>query len=342
LRPVASASEEEATEALLINRHAERLAERHGARVWRLGLDGGFGCPNRPPALNEGGDGRGRGGCIYCAPSASRAPYAQGASIAEQLGAALAFARRRYGARLFFPYFQAFSSTWAPVDVLRRRYDEALRALEAMAPGSGRGLVISTRPDCVDEEKAALLASYAGRGLEVWVELGLQSGRDSTLARIRRGHTVGDFMRACRLLALPGLRVAAHLILGLPGENRNDMLAGTRLVSSLHLAGVKFHDLHVPRGSILAGEYLGGEVTLLSRTSYLEVLADAIELLAPETEIIRIATDSPETERFAPRAAFDKAALYRGLEEVLASRETRQGSGFSQGGGNSLAGENGI
>jgi radical SAM protein (TIGR01212 family) len=247
--------------------------------------------------------------------------------IAVQARAALAFARRRYGARLFFPYFQAFSSTYAPVDFLKERYDEALAAVEEAMPGSVRGLVVSTRPDCVDVAIAELLEAYADRGLEVWVELGLQSGVDATLLRIRRGHTVADFIGACRILARPGIRVAAHLILGLPGEDSAAMLEGPRIVADLGLAGVKFHDLHVPRGSALAAEFLSGEISLLSMDSYLGVLADAVELLEPSTEILRLGTDTTAAERLAPRRAFDKRLLYERLEALLEARGSRQGSG---------------
>jgi len=247
-------------------------------------------------------------------------------SITVQARAALAFARRRYGARLFFPYFQAFSSTYGPEDLLQARYDEAIAAIEEAMPGSVRGLVVSTRPDCVDAATVDLLGSYADRGLEVWVELGLQSGVDATLARIRRGHSVSDFVEACRLLARPGIRVAAHLILGLPGEDAAAMLEGPRIVAELGLAGVKFHDLHVPRGSALAGEYLSGEIALLSMDSYLAILADAVELLDPRTEVLRLGTDTPAAERLAPRRAFDKRLLYERLESLLEARGTRQGS----------------
>ena len=332
-RRAAQDEEGATTEFPRFNRHADRLVERHGDRVWRLGIDGGFGCPNREGA--EGKDGRGGGGCAYCAPGASRAPYLPAidpdiagsrASIAGQVKAAMSFMRRRYGAALFFPYFQAFSSTYAPVDVLAARYEAALSAVEELLPGSLRGLVVSTRPDCVDEEVADLLGSYADRGLEVWVELGLQSGSESTLRRIGRGHTVERFIEACRVLKRPGLRVAAHLILGLPGEDRATMPEGARLVSELRLDGVKFHDLHIPRGSALAGEYLAGELVLLSRASYLEALAGSIALLRPETELVRLCTDSQGPERLAPRRAFDKRKIYEDLEALLAAKGLRQGS----------------
>lgn len=240
----------------------------------------------------------------------------------------LSFLELRYGAGLFFLYFQAYSSTYAPVEVLRERYDEAIARLEGLRPGSLRGLVVSTRPDCVSAEVAELLESYAGRGLEVWVELGLQSAVDATLARINRGHSVEDFVQARRLLARPGLRTAAHLIMGLPGEGREEILAGPRLLAELRLEGVKFHDLYVARGSTLEGEYLSGELSLLAPQRYLALLADAVELLPPEMEVLRLSSDCPPASRLAPASRRDKSLLYRDLERELERRKSRQGSRF--------------
>jgi uncharacterized protein len=247
-------------------------------------------------------------------------------SLDLQVGRGLSFLERRYKATMFFLYFQAFSSTFAPPDVLRERYDAAICALERRRPSSLRGLVVSTRPDCVSGEVADLLESYAGRGLEVWVELGLQSAVDATLERIHRGHRVADFARARALLRRPGIRTSAHLIIGLPGEGRDEILAGPRLLAELGVEGVKFHDLFVARGSALAGEYLSGELTLLSPERYLDYLADSIELLPPETEVIRLCSDAPLNERLAPRSRDDKFLIYRGLEAELLRRGSRQGA----------------
>jgi uncharacterized protein len=308
------------------NRHADALRERYGERVWRIGLDGGFGCPNRP-------EGRGRGGCSYCAPSAARAPYLprEALSISAQVGAGISFLRSRYGARLFFPYFQAYSSTNAPMDTLRSRYGEALAAVRDLAGASAlRGLVVSTRPDCVDAEKAALLAEYAREGLEVWVELGLQSAQDRTLLRIRRGHDYSAFLRARALLAaVGGLRLAVHLILGLPGESRTDMLDTVSRVAELGVEGVKFHDLLIVKGSALASEYLAGELTLLHHAGLPSLLADCIELLDPGCEVMRLCSDAPAEELLAPRRRPDKTWLYGAVESELASRGSRQGASYS-------------
>jgi uncharacterized protein len=307
------------------NRHAQALRERYGERVWRLGIDGGFSCPNR-----QGG--RGGGGCSYCAPSASRSPYLPPGelSIAEQVEAGALFMSRRYGARLFFPYFQAYSSTNASTRVMAERYDEALAALVSCSGSEAVGLVVSTRPDCIDEEKAACLASYAGRGLELWVELGLQSAHDRTLERLRRGHDWAAFVRARQILAAAGIRTAVHLILGLPGESRADMLETVRRVAELGIEGVKFHDLLLPKGSALAREYLLGELTLLRYERMPALLADCLELLDPACEVMRLSSDAWEEELVAPKGKPDKAIVYRDVEIELARRGSRQGSRFAK------------
>ena len=309
-----------------MNRHADALRHRHGDRVWRIGLDGGFSCPNRRT-------GRGSGGCSYCAPEGGRALYLPEGqtAIGEQVEAGIAFLRRRYEARLFFPYFQAFSSTFAPPSLLEERFDEALRATSENAPGGLRGLVVSTRPDCIDEEKAALLSSYAERGLEVWIELGLQSSHDRTLARIRRGHDYACFLRALAILrdatarSAARLRIAAHLILGLPGESQADMLETVSRIAKLGLDGVKFHDLLVPKASALASEYLAGELTLMHYSRLPALLADCLELLDPACEVIRLRSDASSGGLVAPTRRPDKAELYRAVEAELFSRGSRQG-----------------
>ena len=285
------------------------------------------GCARRRLLLPNRREGRGEGGCAYCAPDASRAPYLPEGriSIFAQVEAGIAFLRRRYGARLFFPYLQAYSSTYGPLELLRARYDEALDAVRDLSPGSLRGLVVSTRPDCVDEEKAELLASYAAQGLEVWVELGLQSSNDRTLKRIRRGHDYAAYEAARSLLAGRGIRTAVHLILGLPGEGRAQILETVSRVASTRPEGIKFHDLLLPRGSALAAEYLLGELTLLHSARLPGLLADCIELLLPDCELLRLCADGTRAGTLAPLRRPDKSEIYHAVEAELASRGSRQG-----------------
>jgi radical SAM protein (TIGR01212 family) len=250
-------------------------------------------------------------------------------TIRDQVEAGIAFLRRRYGAELFFPYFQAYSSTFASAKLLRERYDEALEAVRELAPGALRGLVVSTRPDCLDEERAGLLASYARSGLEVWVELGLQSAHDRSLERLRRGHGWAAYETARFLLADTGARMGVHLILGLPGEGRDEMLETVSRVAATRPEGVKFHDLVLPRGSALAAEYLLGELGLMHPSRLPALLADCLERLSPDCEVIRLAADAGAAEILAPSRRLSKEGLYRSVEAELESRGSTQGSLWS-------------
>ena len=304
--------------------YAEYLRAKYGAPAYRVAVDAGFGCPNRGPD-------RRHSGCLYCDERGALAPYQQAApgstglsegrlaSIRRQVEDGTAFLRRRYGAEIFLLYLQAFSNTHAPAAELQAVYDFALGC------GEFRELIVSTRPDCVDPERAGLLAGYRRRGLEVWVELGLQSGCDATLARVRRGHTVDDFTRAFGLLRSAGLRLGVHLIFGLPGEGLQQILDTVRLVAGLEPEGVKIHNLHVPSESPLAAEHRAGELSLPCAARHLEYVVRALELLPPRTLILRLTCDTPAERLAAPRGFPPKAAFYREVRSALAARASFQG-----------------
>jgi radical SAM protein (TIGR01212 family) len=307
--------------------YASYLRERHGCAVHRVAVDAGFCCPNR--------GGRSGRGCSYCAEDGSRAPYlpadaSAGASacgecigdperLRAQVSTGIEFLRRRYRAEAFILFFQAYSNTNAPVGELRRIYDTGL----ALAPF--KGLNVATRPDCLDPEKAALLASYRDRGLEVWVELGVQSLHDDTLARIGRGHTAEDFIRAFRLLKQHGLLVAAHLIFGLPGERAADIMTTVETLARLPIDGVKIHNLHIPAGTLLAQELAKGEVTAPAAARHLEYVIAAIERLPPSAVIMRLTCDTPKRKLAAPRHFWPKAVFAERLAREMAARSARQG-----------------
>lgn len=294
------------------NRYSDWLRARYGGPTARVPVDGGFSCPNRRPD--------GSGGCSFCDAAGSRSPVLGSArGIAEQVDRAAAFQRARYGAEVLLLYFQAFSSTHAPAARLRELYDAAL----ARAPF--RGLIVATRPDCLDPEKAGLLASYRDRGLDVWVELGLQSSKDATLTRIRRGHVAAEFTAARKLLRDLGIPVSAHVVFGLPGETEADMLGTARYLADLDIEGIKIHDLHVLYGCDLYREALAGELVLLSPRRHLDLCVRSLEILPPETVIQRLTTDTPEDRRALPRRAIEKAAFLRNLDAALARRDTWQG-----------------
>ena len=319
--------------------YSSYLRERHGCKVYRVAVDAGFGCPNR-----EGG--RSAGGCSFCSQAGSRAPYlghdvraervppyaapagpAAGCpemdrSLKVQIDGTISFLRRRYSAKGFILYFQPYSNTNAPVEELQRVYDVGL------ALARFRGLNVATRPDCIDAAKARLLSSYRDRGLEVWVELGLQSIHDATLRRIGRGHTAEDFRRAYRLLREHGLKVAVHLIFGLPGEGSAQIMETVEEVAGLGVDGVKIHNLHVPRGTRLESELRKGEVTVPSAERHLEYCIAAIERLPPRTVIMRLVCDTPRAELAAPKSFWKKESFTSRLAIEMARRGTYQGRLF--------------
>jgi uncharacterized protein len=302
--------------------YARYLQQRHGGVVYRVAVDAGFSCPNRPA-------GRSSRGCTYCAEEGGRAPYLSAAShaaVETQVREAVAFLRARYGAEAYILFFQAFSNTNAPVEKLREVYDHGL----SLAPFLG--LNVATRPDCLDAAKADLLASYRSRGLEVWAELGLQTSDDLTLRRVARGHTAEDFLRAYRLLKERGLKVAVHLIFGLPGEDMAEILRTVDFLGPLEPDGVKIHNLHIPRGTVLAEELEKGELTAPGSPRHMEYAIAAIERLPPSTVIMRLTCDTPEERLAAPRHFWPKGAFLERLAEAMRARGARQGRLFAPAG----------
>lgn len=297
--------------------YSRYLRERHGCTVYRVAVDAGFSCPNRA-------GGRSSRGCTYCAEDGARAPYlGSRESLKNQVESAMSFLRARYDAEAFILFFQAFSNTNAEVGALRQIYDSGLE----LAPF--RGLNVATRPDCIDEEKAALLASYKERGLEVWVELGLQSACESTLRRIERGHSREDFVRAYGLLKERGLKVAVHLIFGLPGEGFEPIMDTIDTVARLDPDGVKIHNLHIPAGTVLATELSKGELTVPSPQRHLEYVIAAIERLPARTVIMRLTCDTPAERLIAPRDFWPKGTFTARVAAEMRARGARQGRLFT-------------
>ncbi len=288
---------------------------KFGQRVHKLTVDAGFDCPNR--------DGRiARGGCIYCNPRGSGTGlYARGFSIRAQLERSKTPVARRFKARKFVAYFQSYSNTYAPPAVLKRAYDEALSVADIV------GLSIGTRPDCVDDEILALLERYARTHL-VWVEYGLQSAHDRTLSAIRRGHDVRCFVDAVERTRHRGIAICAHVILGLPGESRRDMLATARLIADLGLDGIKLHLLYVIKGTPLADTYRQGGYRCLTQAAYAELVCDVIERLPPEMVIQRITGDPHPRELIAPAWALQKKQTIEMIHNRFEDRQTRQGSRY--------------
>lgn len=292
------------------------LRECFGERVQKITVDAGLTCPNRDGTA-------GWGGCIYCnARGSGTGGHAQGLSIARQIQQGRDAVARRYKARKFLIYFQSFSNTYALPARLRELYDEALGAIDGIV-----GLSVGTRPDCVDVPVLDLLQEYAARTL-VWVEYGLQSAHDDTLRRIHRGHDLACFKRAVAATRGRGIRICAHVILGLPGETREQMMETARTVGEMGLDGIKIHLLYVVKGTALERMYRAGAFRCLSQSEYVDRVCEFLEWLPREMVIQRLTGDPHPEELVAPSWALDRTTLAR-IRQALAETGRFQGRRFS-------------
>jgi radical SAM protein (TIGR01212 family) len=289
------------------------LREIFGERVQKISLDAGLGCPNRDGTIS-------RKGCIFCDPwgSGTGALINHGLSIDQQIIHARKLIQKRYGAKKFIAYFQSFTNTYAPLPHLKKLYDQALASDDMV------GLSVATRPDCVDRDILDLLGSYQ-RDYLVWIEYGLQSAHDRTLNRINRGHDVDCFKGSVFLANEYGLNICAHIILGLPGEDREMMLQTAHFLSSLPIHGVKVHSLYVVKGTPLAELYQKNEVHCLGQKEYVDLVVDFLELLPPIMVIQRLTGDPGRSELVAPSWAKEKSKNLKLIQETLERRNTWQG-----------------
>jgi radical SAM protein (TIGR01212 family) len=245
--------------------------------------------------------------------------------VREQVRRGVALLEQRVGARQFLAYFQAATNTYAPPARLRRLYDEALDHPQVV------GLAIGTRPDCVPDPILDLLQGYA-RDRYVLLELGLQTIHDRSLDWMNRGHHFDAFVDAVRRCQGRSLDLCAHVILGLPGESHGDMLATAEALAALPVQGVKIHNLHVVRDTPMAGMFQRGELRMLERQEYVELVCDFLERLPPGMVIHRLNGDAPPDYLVAPLWCLDKHGLLREIETVLEARGSWQGKRHAPGG----------
>ena len=301
------------------NSYIGYFKKTYGERLQKVVVDAGFTCPNRDGLA-------GTGGCTYCDNAAFHPGYSTaGIPIHEQIDEGIKFHRVRYRkAEKFLAYFQPYSNTYAPLERLREVYEEALsHPLVA-------GIVIGTRPDCVDEDKLDYLASLA-RNHVVVIEYGIESVYDRTLQRINRGHSFEDAVRAVEMTATRGLTQGAHFIFGLPGETVGDMLGYAPIINKLPLHSVKFHQLQIVRGTAMEKEFAArpSDFVTFSLDEYLDFIADLLERLRPDLYIERFAGEVPP--RFVnstPWGLLRNTELIRLLEQRLEQRNTFQGRLF--------------
>ena len=274
--------------------------EIFGCKVYKLSLDGGFTCPNRDGTVSTGG-------CIFCSALGGGEFAEHGTNIPEQLE----LAKRRVDAKIkngkYIAYFQSFTNTYAPVDRLRRLFTEA------MAPDYIVGLNIATRPDCLGNDTVALLQEL-NTIKPVTVELGLQTADDTVADYINRGYKTEVYRDAVTRLHEAGIPVITHIIIGLPGD---DPVATTRYTVDCGTDGVKFHLLHILKGTRLAQEYARGSIQVLTLEDYAAILKDCISVLPPQTVIHRITGDGAKKDLIAPLWSADKKKTLNYLTKYL-------------------------
>jgi uncharacterized protein len=285
---------------------------KFGAKVWKLSLDAGCNCPNRDGTL-------GTSGCIFCDPESFSPSRRLGlASVVDQAQEGIRRLKQRYGAERFVAYFQPATNTYGPIDRLRSAYEQALSRPDVV------GLAIGTRPDCVGEEVLDLLAELAQRTWVV-VEYGLQTIHDRTLDLLNRGHHHDAFLDAYQRTRRRNIDISVHVILGLPGESREDVLATARCLAGLEIHSIKLHNLYAVRNTALAGEVAAGQIRLLEFREYIDWAVDFLEQLPGKVVIERLCGDAPPQYLMGPQWCINKTAVQAAVEAEFRRRGTWQG-----------------
>lgn len=284
---------------------SDHYRHKFGCKVYKLAIDAGFTCPNRDGKL-------GVGGCSFCSGAGSGDFAVGGSSITTQLEQAKSRVAFKNKSGKYIAYFQAFTNTYAPVDRLEKLY------LEAMAPDYIVGLSIGTRPDCLAPEVVELLARLNQRK-PICIELGLQTIHDATARNFHRGYNSVVYIDAVRRLKAAGLEVVTHLILGLPGETKNMMLASTQAAVEAGTDGIKFQLLHILQDTPLADSYLAGEFDCLSLQAYADILKACLSVLPQHIVVHRITGDGAKKDLIAPLWSADKKAVLQYLQQHLAN-----------------------
>lgn len=306
------------------NHYGAYLKQKYdGKRVFKIIVDGGFTCPNRDGS-------KGYGGCSYCnvdsfTPELSRSTP----NIREQIERGIDRAITGYAAEKFIIYFQPNTNTYAPTHYLKAMYDEALKIAESISPGNIVGLSVGTRPDCIDEEKIKLLESYLDVGLDVDLEMGMESIYNDTLLRINRGCSHEELEQALTLVENSPLEVCVHTIFGFPWESKEMMLRYADEINRFsQIKFVKLHHLHIVEGSIMGVQYKREPFKVFTLEEYTDFLVDFIPLLRPDIVIQRLFGIADFDLLIAPNWGVKKSQIQTFIDKSLESRGVRQGSSY--------------
>jgi uncharacterized protein len=299
------------------------LQQKFGHRVQKVSIDAGFTCPNVDGTVTTGG-------CTFCdnrsfSPS-RRVPRVR---ISDQIDDGIRRIKRRYKADHFLAYFQPATNTYAPVERLRPLYEQALEHPQVV------GMAIGTRPDCVPDDVLDLLEEIAGRTY-LSVEYGMQTIHDRSLDWMNRGHHYDAFLDAIERSRGRGFEICAHVMLGLPGESHEEMLATAREVARLDVDAVKLHNLYAVKKTPLADQVLAGEVTLMERDDYIRTVVDFLELLPPRSIVERVSGEAPPDYLVGPAWCLDKPGIRAALDAEFVRRDTWQGRTYTAPGPSSL------
>lgn len=287
----------------------------NGEKIYKISLDAGFTCPNRDGKVSKGG-------CTFCSSSGSGDFAGERVkSITEQFSDIKEMMHKKWKKGKYIAYFQAYTNTYAPVEVLKEKYDEALKEDDVVA------LAIATRPDCVGDDVLDLLEDYSKR-LYTWVELGLQTSNDNTAMFINRGYKLEVFRKAAQDLATRNIDVVAHVIFGLPGETREDMLSTVKYISTLPIKGVKLHLLHVMKNTVMEQQLENGEFNLLDMDEYIDIITESIALLPEGVVIHRLTGDAPRNLLIGPMWSLKKWEVLNAIDDALKEKDLYQGKYF--------------
>ncbi len=300
------------------NDYSSYIKRTFNERVQKVSVDAGFSCPNRDGS-------KGVGGCTFCNNSTFNPSYCgEGKTITQQIDTGIDFFSPKYKTQNYLAYFQAYSNTYANIDVLKQRYREALEHPQVI------GIVLGTRPDCVDDELLGYLQEL-NKDYHITVEYGVESTLNTTLKRINRGHNYEIAKEAIVKTAKAGLNVGAHLILGLPGESEEDLYHHAIAISELPLDYLKLHQLQLVRGSVMGEAYLKNtdEIKLYQVDEYIELVVNFLELLNPKIVMERFISQSPKELLIAPVWGLKNFEFVAKVEKRLKERNSWQGKKYS-------------
>lgn len=299
--------------AMFYRNYSGWLRSRYEGKITKICIDGGFTCPNRDGTC-------GTGGCIFCGERGAGDHIRLGKlSVAEQTER---FIRRNPRSNGFIAYFQNFTNTYAPVEILKERYDAA------MHHDRMRALAVGTRPDCITPEIADLLRSYTAQ-YDVWVELGLQTADDSTAQRIRRGYLRERFTEAAELLRSRNIPVVVHIMIGLPGEGMQELENTVRYVNSLDLWGIKIHSVYVMHDTVLEQMYLNGQYQPMTMQEYIEAVCYVLTHIRPDMIVHRLTGDCPPDALAAPAWNLQKNEIIAAINQRMAQHNWQQGCDYT-------------